>query len=659
MRLMSRTKFHALVGSGLTTLLVSVCMVMPPAQAAPAVPGESDDQAPGVARTSEIAPAYPAGQSSEVAQPEVTWPAPRPTSHLASGPVTGVLAFPQGGPGPQHAGPPHGGPRPPGHRPGLPGRHHRLGQAARLSIEPTAGPVGTTITIYGDFSGVRNPNQLGVTFAGQRGVARPVYVASDRIAVIVPKGARTGPVAVKLRNRAAWQGRFAVTPRDSDIFLPTPVDSGLVGAVYRLRPGTDRLPDFDNIGAPYATIVVPSLKVSPRRFDAGFPGLDDTSEPLLEWFAIRFVGRLWVPAPGNYQFRLNSDDGARLYIEDRLVIDNDGQHPPRARDGSMHLAAGSHDIVVEYYQGPRYEIALELSWRQGGQGWSLVPPEAFTRYTSGYECSSEPQIFCCQGNAPQCRACRDNARRVTDEWRARCTGVAPPGYGPGPAPAPINCSVEPQRMCCQAQSPQCNQCRDTAAAERAAWMQACGGPGGPVTSPINCQREPQRACCRANTPACKQCQREAAAEREQWQRRCDVPPPGRPAPINCSVEPRRICCEANTAECRQCQQKAATERREWAQRCDGPPPGGPKPAPINCSVEPKRICCKANTPACQQCQQTADRERMEWQRACGQGSVDCSKRPSQACCRALTPACNECRDKARAETERWQAACSR
>jgi hypothetical protein len=293
---MSRTKLHALASTGLTTLFVSAFMMMaPPAQA-----DQSDQASPD--QSSEVAPA-------------------------SSGSAAGVFAFPQGGPGPQHRGPQHRGPRHRGpqhhgkdqHQPGMRSRHLRMGAMAKLSIEPTAGPVGTTITIYGDFSGVRNPNQIKVNFAGQRGMARPVYVASDRVAVIVPNGARTGPVVVNLRNRAAWRGRFAVTPRDSDIFLPTPVDSGLVGAVYRLAPNTQRLPDFDRLDTPYATIVVPSLQVSPRRFDAGFPGLDDTGEPLLEWFAIRFIGRLWVPAPGTYQFRVNSDDGSRLYIDDLIV----------------------------------------------------------------------------------------------------------------------------------------------------------------------------------------------------------------------------------------------------------------------------------------------------------------------------------------------------
>ena len=92
----------------------------------------------------------------------------------------------------------------------------------------------------------------------------------------------------------------------------------------------------------------------------------------------RFEGQIAVPRAGAWRFQLNSDDGAKLYIDGRLVIDNDGVHPPRKREGQIQLAAGRHDIVVEYFQGPRYEIALQLSWHDGRR-WRVVPASAFTR----------------------------------------------------------------------------------------------------------------------------------------------------------------------------------------------------------------------------------------------------------------------------------------
>ena len=47
---------------------------------------------------------------------------------------------------------------------------------------------------------------------------------------------------------------------------------------------------------------------------------------VIEHFAIRFRGELAVDTPGTYTFWLLSDDGSKLYINDDLVINNDGIH---------------------------------------------------------------------------------------------------------------------------------------------------------------------------------------------------------------------------------------------------------------------------------------------------------------------------------------------
>jgi hypothetical protein len=671
MRPMSRTKFHAFLGAALVALLSSACVVASPPPDSPAAqsgPGYSEEQP---AEFAEPAPAPPAEQTETVyAEPAAPPPAPRRPAPERR-PVADAPAYAPERPAPQAAPPP---PPPPQQqqRPNRPnrepnpaveyvvGRRARLGPIAEFSIEPTAGPVGTTVTIYGDFRSVRNPAQIGVSFNGSRRVVGPVYVTTDRIAVVVPQGARTGDVSVRLRNKVAWSGRFSVTPRDTDIFLPTPVDTGLLGAVYRLQPNTTRLPDFRSMSAPFATIVVPSLRVAPRSFDTGFPGLEDAGEPLLEWFGIRFIGMISVPSSGTYSFRVNSDDGAKLYIDDKLVVDNDGQHAPQHRDGSIDLAAGVHDIVVEYYQGPRYQIALELSWKNGNS-WELVPPSAFTRYSSsGNDCSSEPQIFCCQSNSAECKSCRENSRRVLSQWKVRCQTPATPA----PGPAPVDCSNEPNRFCCQGQTAQCKQCRQEAAAERTQWAQQCAGtapgnpgnPGGPV---VDCSRKPeQRMCCQGTTRQCRDCREKANAEQAQWTQLCGGQTPPTGPVVDCSREPQRMCCQAQTAGCNQCRDQAAAERAQWAQQCGGQAPGNPPG--LDCSREPQRACCRGNTPQCRQCVRDAQDEVAHWKRLCGQSgtpSVDCSQRPQRACCKALTPQCRSCQDEASAELSRWEASC--
>ena len=81
---------------------------------------------------------------------------------------------------------------------------------------------------------------------------------------------------------------------------------------------------------------------------------------LIEWFALDLRFRIEIPEDNTYTFYINSDDGSKLYINNQLLIDNDGQHGQVELSGAIALTAGVHDVKVEYFQGPRFAIALEL-----------------------------------------------------------------------------------------------------------------------------------------------------------------------------------------------------------------------------------------------------------------------------------------------------------
>ncbi len=131
--------------------------------------------------------------------------------------------------------------------------------------------------------------------------------------------------------------------------------NAFVGEVFFIPPGTLKMPNF-NLLKPVGKIYTKVLNVTPRRFDSGFPGISNR----LEWFAIRYRGRFYTKRPGAYKFALLSDDGAKLFIDGRLVIDNDGIHPAREKTGSVWLSRGWHSIEVQYFQGPRFQLALVL-----------------------------------------------------------------------------------------------------------------------------------------------------------------------------------------------------------------------------------------------------------------------------------------------------------
>lgn len=138
---------------------------------------------------------------------------------------------------------------------------------------------------------------------------------------------------------------------------------GLIGEVYVPGGQIHQMPDFDLL-TPIYTFVTPNLDVSKRDYTEGFPTPEMQS--VVEDFAIRFRGELAINTPGLHHFALYSDDGAKLYIDGILVVDNDGVHIAKGEKGSITLSTGVYPVEIQYFQGPRHAIALQ---------WFYQPPK--------------------------------------------------------------------------------------------------------------------------------------------------------------------------------------------------------------------------------------------------------------------------------------------
>ncbi|RMG82052.1 MAG: DUF1080 domain-containing protein [Bacteroidetes bacterium] len=114
----------------------------------------------------------------------------------------------------------------------------------------------------------------------------------------------------------------------------------------------------------------------PPAFEAVIPSINLQAGDLKDLpdnSAIYISGYLKIPASSNYVFRLISDDGSKLWIDDQLVIDLDGEHGADPRDGEMALAEGYHPFKIEYFQSLGGKM-LEFRWRPySATEFSLVP----------------------------------------------------------------------------------------------------------------------------------------------------------------------------------------------------------------------------------------------------------------------------------------------
>src|ERR1041384_5731663 len=69
-----------------------------------------------------------------------------------------------------------------------------------------------------------------------------------------------------------------------------------------------------------------------------------------------------VPADNVYLFELTSQSGSRLYVGDKLVIDNDGDQNRITMTGGVALRAGPHKFRVEYFErGGGCALTLSVS----------------------------------------------------------------------------------------------------------------------------------------------------------------------------------------------------------------------------------------------------------------------------------------------------------
>jgi hypothetical protein len=90
-------------------------------------------------------------------------------------------------------------------------------------------------------------------------------------------------------------------------------------------------------------------------------------------FEITWKGALAAPLEGSYRFRLVADDGALLFLDAALIVDDGGFHAAESREGTAELKRGFHRIEIRYWQleGAR---RLDLRWQPPGRPESPIPP---------------------------------------------------------------------------------------------------------------------------------------------------------------------------------------------------------------------------------------------------------------------------------------------
>jgi len=93
-------------------------------------------------------------------------------------------------------------------------------------------------------------------------------------------------------------------------------------------------------------------------------------------YSIRWIGRIKATETGDHTFHTIADDGVRLWVDGKLLIDFWRVTPAIEKSGRIDLTAGqTYDLKLEYYEEAG-EASIKLLWSLPSGKKSLIPAEA-------------------------------------------------------------------------------------------------------------------------------------------------------------------------------------------------------------------------------------------------------------------------------------------
>jgi len=152
-------------------------------------------------------------------------------------------------------------------------------------------------------------------------------------------------------------------------FLYSAIPSGEASVGFKLYRNFSKaeLPDFTKFGRADAQGYVSAFNLDELPIEEGE-----------DHFAVIFNSNLVVGADGKYKLELSSDDGAKLYIDGKCVINNDGSHSRMTKYATVELAKGDHLMRVEYFDDTAGQ-SLEVCWAPADKTPRPIFPQELKR----------------------------------------------------------------------------------------------------------------------------------------------------------------------------------------------------------------------------------------------------------------------------------------
>ena len=148
---------------------------------------------------------------------------------------------------------------------------------------------------------------------------------------------------------------------------PDDLKPGLIGEYYDLGAPIE---DFPKVDEKKPVVRRLDKNLNWEATDGKFAGTD-----LEDHFYVRWTGVIRVAKDATYTFTTESDDGSRLWVDGKQVVENGGLHAMEEKSGKVELKAGDHEFKVDLFENEG-DVGLKVSWQADGLAKEIIPAAA-------------------------------------------------------------------------------------------------------------------------------------------------------------------------------------------------------------------------------------------------------------------------------------------
>ncbi|WP_282037720.1 glycoside hydrolase family 3 protein [Saccharicrinis aurantiacus] len=142
----------------------------------------------------------------------------------------------------------------------------------------------------------------------------------------------------------------------------------ILGVQHTVTRGADGLAGWDAEYFNNSNLEGTPLKVKKdKEISFNWGGYSPFDGMPYDHFSVRWTASIVPPKSGNYTFTTVSDDGVRMYINGKMIIDDWNSHGAKANSYKVNLdATKKYEVVVEYFDGTG-DAEISLFWDYEGR----------------------------------------------------------------------------------------------------------------------------------------------------------------------------------------------------------------------------------------------------------------------------------------------------